>query len=105
MIKIVQIETIYPAPSNDDDDWCPDGEASSTTESMSFRELVELMRHNDASCSHPTGSVFEWVTTSPYIDPYTGDTTERSIHFAHENPPRKAKYWKWAMKAANIIRN
>lgn len=104
MIKITRIETVYPSPIDDEEDYCPDGESSAHDEEVSFRELVELMRYNNASCSHPSGSVFEWITTEPYIDPYTGNVEEKTLHYSRENPSRNAKYWKLAMIASKVIR-
>lgn len=100
MIKITRIETIYRAP-DDEEDYCPDGESTSTDDTVSFRELVDLMReHHHPSCSHLSGATFEWFSTEPYQCPYSGEFTEQSLHFSRENPPRMAKYWKAAMKAA-----
>lgn len=104
MIKIVHVDTVFLPPSDDEEDYCPDGESSSYDEEVSFRELVELMRHNSPSTSHPTGSVSEWITTDPYIDPYTGKTEEKTLHYSRENPSRNAKYWKLAMIASKVIR-
>jgi len=104
-LEIIRIETVYPAPRADEDDYCPDGEATDEELFLSFRELVELLRHNTPSCSHPTGATFEWVTTEPYIDFRTGDTTEVSLHWSGNNPPHRARYWRLAMRAAGLIRN
>jgi hypothetical protein len=101
MLKIIRIETIFPAPANDEEDYCPEGESSSTEEEVTFRELVDLMReHIHASCSPARGEVFEWLSTETYQDPYTGEFTECSLHYARDNPPRAAKYWRAAMRAA-----
>lgn len=105
MIRITRIETVYPAPSDDEADYCPDGESTSTDDSVSFRELVDLMReHMHPSCSPARGETFEWVSSEAYQDPYTGEYTESSVHFSRENPPRMAKYWRAAMRAAGHVR-
>lgn len=101
MIKITRIETIYPAPDDDEHDYCPDGESTSTDEAVSFRELVDLMReHSMPSCSHLEGSQWEWFSTEPYQDPYSGEYTECSLHYSRDNPSRMLKYWRAAMLAA-----
>jgi hypothetical protein len=98
MILITKIETVYAAP--DDDDY-PDGESSTDTVSVGFRELVDLMReHTFPSCSHLQGTPWEWFSTEPYQDPYTGESTEQSIHYSPANPNRNRKYWRAAMLAA-----
>jgi hypothetical protein len=97
MIQITRIETVYPAPVDDDGDYCPDGEASSTDDSVSFRELVDLMReYSIPSCSPARGE--------PYQDPYSGEWTVTSVHYSRDNPPRMAKYWRAAMRAAGLVR-
>ena len=101
MIRITRIETVYPAPSDDDSDYCPDGESDSRDEEVSFRELVDLMReHLHPSSSHLRGAPFEWLSTEPYQDPYSGECTEQSLHYGRDNPPRMLKYWRAAMRAA-----
>ena len=105
MIQITCVETVYPAPADDDGDYCPDGEASAAEIGVSFRELVDLMRtHSTPSCSPARGDTFEWVSCEPYQDPYSGERTESSIHYSRENPPRMAKYWRAAMRAAGLVR-
>jgi hypothetical protein len=100
MIKITCIETVYPAPEGDED-YCPDGEAFSREEGVSFRELVSLMReHMHPSSSQLEGTESEWFTAESYQDPYTGEYILNSLHYAHDNPPRMVKYWKAAMRIA-----
>jgi hypothetical protein len=101
MIHITRIETTYPAPADDEEDYCPDGESTSTDETVTFRELVELMReHSVPSHSHSRGDGFEWFSTESYQDPYSGDYTEQSLHYSRENPARMLKYWRAAMRFA-----
>jgi hypothetical protein len=105
MIRITRIETTYPAPADDEEDYCPDGESTSTDDTVSFRELVDLMRDYPLpSCSHARGETFEWLSSESQQDPYSGEWTEQSIHYSRENPPRAAKYWRAAMRAAGIAR-
>lgn len=87
-----------------EDEYIDEGESSSCDEEVSFRELVELMKYNNPSSYPASGNINEWVTTEPYIDPYSGSIEEKSIHYSRDNEPRKAKYWQKAMKAAAIIR-
>lgn len=102
MIKVTRIETVYPAP-DDEGDYCPDGESSSTDEEVSFRELIELLQdHIHPSCSPLRGDAFEWFSTEAYQCPYSGEYTEHSLHFSRENPPRMLKYWKAAIRAAGF---
>ncbi len=105
MLMINRVESVYPAPAEDEDDYCPDAVSDLVQETVSFRELVELMRsHNQPSCYPAQGCTFEWLSAETQQDYRTGEYTETSIHYARENPPRCAKYWKAAMKAAGILR-
>jgi hypothetical protein len=87
-----------------------DGEAAdsgflSENESVTFRELVHLM--NDycvPSNSRPSGSVNDWLSTHPSQDYRDCSETTESLHYSRENPPRRLKYWRKAMRAAGIIR-
>ncbi len=75
------------------------------SESVTFRELVSLMEsHPIPSNSHPEGSQWEWLSSHPETDYRDASETTESIHFARENPPRRLKYWRKAMRAAGIIR-
>jgi hypothetical protein len=101
MLKITRIETVYPAPADDEEDYCPDGESDSRDEEVSFRELIDLMREHCHPSSMPLrGDAFEWFSTEAYQCPYSGEYTEQSLHFSRENPPRMLKYWRAAMRAA-----
>ena len=105
MIKITRIETVYPAPE-DDDDYCPDGESTSVEESVSFRELVDLMReHVYPSASHLRGTPEEWFSAEAYQDPYSGRWMHFSIHYSRDNPPRALKYWRAAINATHNLRS
>jgi len=75
------------------------------SESVTFRELVSLMRdHPNPSCWPASGETSEWLSSYPSQDYRDASETTESLHFARENPPRAAKYWRLAMKAAGIIR-
>ena len=101
MIRITRIETVYPAPDEDEGDYCPDGESSTTDDTVSFRELVDMLRdHSHPSHSHSRGDGNEWFSTDTYQDPYTGEYTEQSLHYSRENPARMLKYWRAAIRAA-----
>lgn len=99
MLKITRVSTVYSSPS--EDDYCIEGESDSHEEYVGFRELVDMMReHSIASCSHLNGTIYEWFSTEAYQDPYSGEYSNESIHYSHDNPTKMLKYWKYAMKAA-----
>ena len=104
MIAIALIETVYPAPEDDGEDYCPDGESTSDDQTVGFRDLVRLMRdYPMPSCSPASGEPFEWLQAESQQDYQTGEFTECSLHYSRDNPARKAKYWRKAMLAAGII--
>jgi hypothetical protein len=37
MLRIVLIETVYPAPEDDEDDYCPDGDTSTEEVEVGFK--------------------------------------------------------------------
>ena len=103
MLKITRITGRYPAPE-DDEDYCPQATIESADEFVSFRELVALMEaHPHPSSWPPSGSIYEWLSAETEEHPYTGDRTECSLHYAHDNPPSRAKYWRAAMRAAGHL--
>jgi len=74
-------------------------------EAVTFRELVSLMReHPNPSCYPARGEAFEWLSSYPEADYRDASETTESLHYARENPARRAKYWRKAMMAAGIIR-
>lgn len=104
MITITKIETTYPAPDDDEEDYCPDGDAWSETFNVSFRELVDLMRDYSFS-SGVAWSAPPWgLSNEPYQDPYSGEWTENSLHYSPDNSSKNAKYWRAALRAAGIIK-
>lgn len=70
---------------------------------LSFSELVSEMRnYSEVSSSPPIGSISEWMCNNVHHNYSTGEDTEYSLHYSRNNPARKAKYWKLAMKAAGF---
>lgn len=103
MLKITRITGRYPAPE-ENEDFCPEATIESADELVSFRELVALMEaHPHPSSWPPSGSIREWVSTETEQDYRTGEFTECSLHYAHDNPPGRAKYWRAAMRAAGHL--
>ena len=77
----------------------------SENEKVTFRELVCLMEeHPLPSCSPANGSIWEWLSTYPSTDLWTGEEETQSLHFSRQNGPWKEKYWKKAMQMAGIIK-
>lgn len=76
-------------------------------ESVTFRELVDMLRYGESSCSPATGETFEWVAhdqgeTQEFIE--RGEREERTIHYSRANPARNARYWRLAFIAAGLIK-
>ena len=74
-----------------------DGESAESgflveSESVTFRELVSLMK------SHPNPSCY------PETDYRDASERTESLHFDRENSPRLMKYWRKAMIFSGIIR-
>lgn len=67
-----------------------------------FRELVDALREKftNASCRSVSADVNTWFTREPDTDMYSGDVETESIHYSRDNPPKNAKYWEWAIRAA-----
>jgi hypothetical protein len=75
------------------------------SESVTFRELVSLMEsHPNPSCYPPRGEAYEWLSSHPETNYRDASETTESLHYCRENPPRRLKYWRKAMRAAGIIR-
>jgi hypothetical protein len=105
MLTITRIESQYPAPDDEEADYCPEPVSTSTHESVTFRELVTLMQaHPHPSCYPARGEVFEWLSAETEQDFITGEFTEASLHYGRDNPPGRAKYWRAAMRAAGILK-
>ena len=106
MLTINLVTETYEYPETDSDIDVPDEptDAEVRTESVSFRELVSLMReYSEPSCSPASGAAFEWLSRSE-TDYRTGADTVESLHYARENPARNLKYWRAAMKAAKFVK-
>jgi hypothetical protein len=75
---------------------------SAVNEGVTFRELVEMMRreYTHPSMSPVHRSTRVWFTNEPEEDYRTGEYRSESIHFSHDNPARKTKYWIKAMRCA-----
>ena len=87
-----------------------DGESAESgflveSESVTFRELVSLMKsHPNPSCYPPSGKAYEWLSTYPETDYRDASERTESLHFDRENSPRLTKYWRKAMIFSGIIR-
>lgn len=103
MIKISICNETYPAP-RDDEDYCHEPDGVVRDEYVSFRELVDLMReHYAPSCSPCDYSADTWLEWPDMQQDYrTGEYEQESIHYSRDNDPRYEKYWRLAMRAANI---
>ena len=76
----------------------------SENESVTFRELVELMSEfRQPSQSPNDGNVHVWLSTGYQTNFATGDEREECLHFSRENSPNTVKYWKLAMKFAGLL--
>jgi len=104
MLKINVIKELYPAPVDDEEYWPEMAITDDLELDVTFSGLVDLMKHATPSSWPASGSVYEWLVAEPEVDFRTGETTETSIHFCRNNPPRKAKYWAAAMRAAGLVR-
>lgn len=105
MIRVSFVETTYPAPSDDEADYCPDGDSYVREDTLTFGELVcRMHEYTTPSCSPAQGTTNEWVSAETEQDYRTGDFIERSMHYHHENHPRYAKYWSIAMRVAGLIK-
>ncbi len=104
MIKVHSLIERQEQPTEFDD--CPDATVEDqSTEQVSFRELVDLMRRfSYASCSPAIGATYEWLSTEPELDYITGDYITESLHFDRSNEARKAKYWRKAMQLSGLCK-
>lgn len=76
-------------------------------ESVSFRDLVRLMRKCSEGSAWPlVGDISEAYSSGFYTSDYrTGTERAESLHYCRENPPRCAKYWRLAAIAAGLVRH
>ena len=90
-------ETITRESAEDGDN--ADSGFLSKNEPCTFRKLVGLLEGGEAS-SYPRAGLGDWVTHDGGTDYRTGEETRNSIHYSRDNPPRAAKYWVKALRAA-----
>ena len=70
-----------------------------------FLELVRKLRdYSELSCSGRTIDTSTWSTNYGDMDPSSGEYRTESIHYSHLNPPRNAKYWAKALRAAGLVK-
>ena len=71
-----------------------------------FSELVQELRNFSETSSYPcTGAARDWVSTGYSVEDYlTMTARSESLHFSHDNPTRKAKYWRKALQVAGLAR-
>ncbi len=104
MLTINLVTETYEYPDNDIDISDEPTDAAIRTESVSFRELVSIMReYSEPSCFPASGAQYEWLSRSE-TDYRTGADTIESLHYARENPGRNLKFWRAAMKAAGFAK-
>lgn len=93
-VPVVRITTTYPAPEDDEEDYCPDGEATEeSTAEWTEDELVREFRGMHPSCSNPTKPDMVWFTTDSVQDYRTGEWTEESLHLSREATPEQVEVW------------
>lgn len=110
MITVDIAYSIITAESAEKGDYAESG--MHATETLTFRELVRMLRDYSKCSAYPcTGDVSEWVTSdvsmySPYFRGHMerGETREHSMHYSHTNPTRNAKYWRAALRASGFIK-
>lgn len=78
-----------------------------------FHELIELLRdHTEPSCWPLYEDQIDehvWFTQADcdhdrnYFE--SGEEKTTSVHFSHKNPPSALKYWRWAIKAAGLVKS
>ena len=104
------METTYPPPDDNDDDYCPDnGDPWVHEERYSFRDLVRLIengRYREPS-SFPIDRPGrgDWLRAETETDMHTGELTEHSLHLSACATPREARYWAKAWDAAGVRYN
>ena len=105
MLTITLVTETYEYPDTDEDiDIDGPTDSDIKTETVSFRELVSLMReYSEPSCYPPIGAEYEWLSRSE-TDFRTGADTVESIHYSRDNPKRNLKYWRAAMRAAGFAK-
>ena len=77
-----------------------------SNESVTFRELVSMLRHGQPSACPTTGDTREWVSQDQgetYAFFAHGARESHSIHYSRDNSPHKARYWRLAFIAAGLV--
>lgn len=105
MLTINIVRDTYEYPDTDEDiDIDGPTDSDIKTETVSFRELVSIMReYSEPSCSPASGAEYEWLSRSEN-DYRTGVDIVESIHYSRDNPTRNLKYWRAAMRAAGFAK-
>jgi hypothetical protein len=97
--------------------WTPDdieaGETNNqgfefTDEPVTFRELVDMIGREGffhPSCSHATGSTFEWLNTEPDIDYRTGEQTSFALHYSRQKQAGSRQVLARRLQAHHLTRN
>lgn len=106
---MILIHTIEEKYAYDEEDYPSEDGGGFLTQNdpIGFRDLVWMMTNEgfrNPSSYPPSGSMFEWLSTDTETDYRTGEHSYKTLHFSMKNHPRKAKYWRKAMKAAGIIK-
>ena len=98
-------------PHDDEEDICEPDESgfSVENEKVTFRELVELLQYGEPSSYPASGGTREWIShyqsndgTREYFE--QGITENSAVHYSRDNPPRNAKWWRLAFRAAGHIK-
>ena len=94
---------------DDEEDVCEADESGFLYQdsSRTFRELVDDMKAYDGEMSSmpSRGDPSDWINFyDTDIDYEYGTRENESLHYSRANPPRNAKYWRWALIAAGLIR-
>ena len=108
VIPVLIIETVYapPEPENEEMDYfMEEGEPCTREITVTFRELVQLIRDGylrPSSFPLSAPSARDWLNADGEQDYRTGELTEKSLHLAHGAPARIEKYWAKAWTAAGV---
>lgn len=74
-------------------------------EAYTFRELVDKLRDYCHLSQTGEPSRYTGASTGFEVTDYaTGTETELNLHFSHQNPDRKVKYWIKALKIAGLYK-
>ena len=105
MIHVAFAVAFYRPIGDDEEMYDDEGSASVHEDTLTFRELVHYMReYSHVSCWPASGATYEWLSKDEHVHPYIGERSVESLHYTRENPPKNAKYWRWAMRAAGHVK-